>query len=65
MDMNEAIPEEVGRNLSPDEAKTLALAGPPCVKPDTQPCSGGEKKCVNGDSYTCGSGGWFRDGGKC
>lgn len=25
----------------------------------------GTKKCENGDSYTCGRNGWYKDGGRC
>ena len=25
----------------------------------------GSTKCENGDSYTCGKNGWYKDGGKC
>jgi hypothetical protein len=59
----ESIPKEVGRNLSPEQAK--GLAGPPCTKEDTSPCSGGETKCVNHDEYKCGTGGWSKTGAKC
>ena len=63
--MADKIPAEVGRNLSPAEAENALEGGPPCTKPDTTPCVGGETKCINGDLYKCGSKGWFNSNQKC
>lgn len=57
------IPKEVGRNLTAAEA--AGRGGPPCTKPDTNSCSGGETKCVNGVQYECGKNGWSNTGKKC